>query len=214
MEDYVGAPEALRALEHDIDKAAGTRRWIWYDETTLHERVDAGWTPADAELSDLLRQAVWYDDAAIAKELIDLGANQNGAPDSSSLLMQVRSAEVACVLLKAGADPSRGGRHGGTPLQAAATRAGGHASAARRWRTGQSAERFLRPYAAVVWSTCRQRERPTGERVETSVRCPRQAAVQAGFRRRDRAGAPGARCAPGSSRVSLMTWVYSRCSST
>jgi len=122
VEDYVGAPEALRALEHDIDKAAGTRRWIWYDETTLHERFDAGWTPTVAELADLLREAVRYDDTAIAKELIDLGANPNGAPDRSSLLMEVRSAAVARVLLKAGADPSRGGQYGGTPLQVAATR--------------------------------------------------------------------------------------------
>jgi hypothetical protein len=32
VEDYVGAPEGLETLERQIDAAAVTKRWIWYDE--------------------------------------------------------------------------------------------------------------------------------------------------------------------------------------
>ena len=35
IEDYVGAPDALRAFEREIDEAAGTKRWIFLDGPAL-----------------------------------------------------------------------------------------------------------------------------------------------------------------------------------
>jgi len=40
VEDCVGAPEGLETLERQIDAAAGTKRWIWYDERALQERPE------------------------------------------------------------------------------------------------------------------------------------------------------------------------------
>ena len=43
VEDYFGAPEALKQLERQIDEAAGTKRWILLDAPTLEQLVRDGW---------------------------------------------------------------------------------------------------------------------------------------------------------------------------
>ena len=118
IEDYFGAPDGLKELERQIDEAAGTRRWILLDASTLAQLVRGGWQPAPAERAELFQRAVEDDEPAVVKGLIDLGADPNGSYFGTNTppLMMVRSAAVTRVLLAAGANPNAMNDNGGTPL--------------------------------------------------------------------------------------------------
>ena len=159
IEDYFGAPGALKQLERQIDEAAGTRRWTVLDGPTLEQLVRDGWRPAAEERAELLRRAIEDDEPAVVKGLIDLGADPNGSYFGTNTppLMLVRSAAVTRVLLAAGANPNAINDNGGTPLGWAAylapdvgqllLSAGAHVDA----RCGPR-----RPDAALARSVCRQ----------------------------------------------------------
>ncbi len=133
VEDYFGAPEALRQLERQIDEAARTKQSILLDEQSLEQLVRDGWTPSSEERSDLLRRALQADEVAVIKGLLDLGADANGTffGTNTPPLMLVRSAAAARLLLDADASPLARNDHGATPLQQSAH----HADDCRRpWK--------------------------------------------------------------------------------
>ncbi len=105
VEDYHGAPKALRDLERHIDEAAGVQRWIRIDAATVKEMSRGGWRAGGDEGLELLRQALTHDEVDVVSALIDAGVNVNGDDSSGTTpLMMARSAAVARVLIAAGAN--------------------------------------------------------------------------------------------------------------
>ena len=107
VEDYVAAPDAMAEFEREIDEAAGTKRWIFLDESELEELVRSGWSASSEEGATLLEQAIERDDTSIARRLIELGS-QLGGPARNPLpsLTSARSSSMVDLLVKAGADPN------------------------------------------------------------------------------------------------------------
>jgi ankyrin repeat protein len=105
VEDYFGAPDILAPFEREIDEAARTKRWIFLDEETLEALIRSGWSAAGEEGAALLQQAIRRDDIAIARRLIEIGADLNG-PRESRLppLLSARSGSMVDLLTRAGAD--------------------------------------------------------------------------------------------------------------
>jgi hypothetical protein len=107
VEDYVAAPESLEAFEREIDLAAGTKRWVFLDPAALEGLNHAGWSASSQEGAMFLRQAIGGDDMAIAKRLIELGADLDGPSDNRlPPLMSAASASMVNLLVEAGADPN------------------------------------------------------------------------------------------------------------
>ena len=104
VRDYLGAPEALKELEHLIDDTAGTKRWIRLDAQTLQQLVRDGWLPSRRTRTELLRKALQGDEVDMVKALLGIGADPNAASSRGKTpLRTVRSAAAARV--------ARGGRH-------------------------------------------------------------------------------------------------------
>jgi hypothetical protein len=121
VEDYVGAPDALKRFEAQIDKVARTERWIRIDEQTLREMVADGRAPDRQEQADLLRDALQHDDVAVVQALLELGADPNAEYHGGTTpLMLVRSPAAARALIAAGANATATSKTGLTPLGAAA----------------------------------------------------------------------------------------------
>jgi hypothetical protein len=118
IEDYVSGPKSLKNLEHQIDEAASTSRWIRLDEATLRQMIRDGWSPPAQERAELLRKALQDDDVGVIKGLIENGADPNGVyyGTNTTPLMMVRSAAAARVLLAAGAIPDARNDNGQTAL--------------------------------------------------------------------------------------------------
>lgn len=118
VEDYFGAPQALKELEQQIDDAARTKRWIRIDTLTLQQLARDGWSPSVEEGADLLRKALQYDEVDVVKGLLDIGADPNTAYNGTNTppLMMVRSAAAARALIEAGANPLVRNDNGWTPL--------------------------------------------------------------------------------------------------
>jgi hypothetical protein len=121
VEDYIGAPQGLKELEHEIDDLARTTRWVRIDEPTVRQLIRDGWAPSGAELTDLLRSALQYDEVPVVKALLEIGADPNIAfPDSNTpALIMVRSAAAVRALIDAGASPLAGTDGGGRLLRSA-----------------------------------------------------------------------------------------------
>jgi hypothetical protein len=126
VEDYVAAPDALGEFERAIDETAGSQRWISVDQETLAALLESGWSASGDEGARLLRDAIGRDDVAIARALIEAGADLEGPSDSRlPSLLFARSAAMVRLLVAAGADPNERpiGRVGGrTPLMETAHR--------------------------------------------------------------------------------------------
>jgi hypothetical protein len=106
VEDYVGVPDGLTKFEREIDEAARTRRWIFIDEGTLAALIRSGWS-ASEEGATLLAQAIGRDDIAIARTLIEPGADLGGSRENRlPPLLWARSGSMVDLLVKAGADPN------------------------------------------------------------------------------------------------------------
>src|SRR3954470_24713117 len=121
VEDYVGAPPALKELEDQIDQAAGTNRWVRIDEPTLRQMLREGHGPTAEERAELLRKALQTDELPVIKALLENGADPN-APyygTRTPPLMLARSGAAARALLQAGANPFARNDNGGTPLGSA-----------------------------------------------------------------------------------------------
>src|SRR5262245_33660488 len=119
IEDYVGAPEALKQFEKQIDEAARTKRWVTVDEPMLRQMVREGWMPSAEERTRLLRMALQDDDVAVINALLQNGADPNVILEGTSTtpLMMARSAAVARVLIAAGANPHVQSSDGDTTLR-------------------------------------------------------------------------------------------------
>lgn len=156
VEDYVGAPTALREFEREIDEAAGTKRWIFLDAPALEELARSGWSPSSVEGATLLRQAIERDDVPIARRLIDLGADLNGASKNLPPLMSARSKAMVELLVKAGANPnarSVGTVAAQTPLMTAAYKDAGVAEALLK--AGANLEDMEGGRTALWYAACR-----------------------------------------------------------
>jgi hypothetical protein len=117
VRDYLGAPEALKELEHLIDDTAGTKRWIRLDAQTLQQLVRDGWLPSRRTRTELLRKALQGDEVDMVKALLEIGADPNAASSRGKTpLRTVRSAAAARALLEAGAIPFAKDANDGTPL--------------------------------------------------------------------------------------------------
>jgi hypothetical protein len=118
VEDYIGAPQALKQLEQLIDDTARTKRWIRLDAQTLQQLVRSGWSPSVEERAELLRKALQHDEVDVVKTLLEIGADPNAAYYGTNTppLMMVRSSAAARALIEAGAIPFVRNDNGGTPL--------------------------------------------------------------------------------------------------
>jgi hypothetical protein len=121
IEDYLGAPDGLKALEREIDEVARTKRWIRIDEPTLRQMVRDGWLPSAEERNKLLHEAIGHDEQDVMRALLELGADPNGDffGANTTPLMYVRSAAAARILLDAGAIPFARSDRGATALLSA-----------------------------------------------------------------------------------------------
>jgi len=101
IEDYLGAPKALREFERDIEAAARTKRWVRIDERALRELARTGRMPAQSERAGWLRSALAYDDVGVVEELLALGLDPDMPLDESNTtaLMSARSAAATRLLL-------------------------------------------------------------------------------------------------------------------
>jgi ankyrin repeat protein len=107
VEDYVGAPDAIDEFEHEIDDAAGTKRWVFLDDEELEELLRAGWSASSEEGAALLHEAIRRDDLRIARRLIWLGSDLDGPPTKRlPPLLLARSSQMVRLLVKAGANPN------------------------------------------------------------------------------------------------------------
>ncbi|HEY1307984.1 MAG TPA: DUF6438 domain-containing protein [Vicinamibacterales bacterium] len=126
VEDYLGAPHALREFERAIDQVTRSQRWVRIDTQTLQELLASGWSPSEAERAELLRKALQGDDVDVVRMLLDIGADPNGEYSGeyyglkTTPLMLVRSAAAARMLLDAGSNPLAVNDDGQTPLRSAA----------------------------------------------------------------------------------------------
>ena len=100
--DYLGAPDSLKQLEKQIDEAAGTKRWVTLDISTLRQMIRDGWSPSAADHSELLRKALQEDNVAVIK------APPRARRRSECHLLRDRHNGVDVKLLvERGADPGR-----------------------------------------------------------------------------------------------------------
>ena len=122
IENYFGAPPALKELAELVDHTARTERWIRVDVRTLNQLVRDGWSPSSEERAELLRRALNYNEVDVVKALLAIGADPNGANNVTNTrpLMMVRSAAATRALLDAGGDPLVRNDNGGTVLGFAA----------------------------------------------------------------------------------------------
>jgi hypothetical protein len=133
VEDYVGAPDILAPFEREIDEAAGTTRWVFIDEEALEALTRSGWSASGEEGATLLQQAIGRDDIAIARALIDRGADLDGRRENRlPPLLLARSGSMVDLLAKAGADANErpvGRVAARTPLMSTAHKDAGVAEA-------------------------------------------------------------------------------------
>lgn len=121
VEDYVGAPEPLKILEHKIDEVVGSKRWVFIDATSVHSQCRLGWDLRGPEALMLLRHATESGDAEVVKAFIDEGADIDAAFKSIAPLQVARGAKVVRLLIGAGANVNAGAKTGlGPPLNRAA----------------------------------------------------------------------------------------------
>jgi hypothetical protein len=126
IKDYYGAPSGLKELEDAIDAAARTKRWIFVEDDTLDALVGSGWSAASVEGVGLLLEAVGRDDVAMARRLLEVGAQVtewSRAPiRKTPPLYLARSAAMVELLVAAGADPNERLNHSSlTALMVAAS---------------------------------------------------------------------------------------------
>ena len=77
VEDYVGAPAALRNLERRIDAVAGTIRWISVTPEVVLELQQRGWRADGDEGATYLSSAVSRGDITTVNALLQAGADPN-----------------------------------------------------------------------------------------------------------------------------------------
>jgi hypothetical protein len=124
VEDYFAAPDALGEFEQEIDRVAGTKRWVFLDEEAMDELTRSNWSASGEEGAKLLQQSIERDEVSLARRLIELGADLDG-PEEHRLppLLLATSGPMVDLLVKTGANPNErpvGRTSGTTPLISAA----------------------------------------------------------------------------------------------
>jgi len=121
--DNFSSPDALQELEREVDRTAGTHRWLYGDptkETIFAVKTDFLPKPGQTPLMDAASAGRIYQ----VKKLIDAGSNVNAVDASgwSALMYTVgrESSEIEQLLLQSGADPNLSSHRGETALMTAA----------------------------------------------------------------------------------------------
>jgi hypothetical protein len=105
VDDYVGAPKALRELENEIDRVAKTSRYIRIDADTVHQKARQGWNVREEkEAQRLLWEVVEAGDADAVRAFLQEGADPNQRGRELSLLQRAGNADVVRALIAGGAD--------------------------------------------------------------------------------------------------------------
>jgi hypothetical protein len=133
VEDYAFSPDALGPFELDIDRAAGTKRWVFLDDEALDELTRSNWSASGEEGAKLLQESISKDEVSLARRLIELGADLGGPADNRlPPLMLATSAAMVDLLVKAGANPNErpiGRVSEGPPLISANYKSAGYVEA-------------------------------------------------------------------------------------
>lgn len=125
--ETVGMPSIVRELEEAIDAAAGTRRWIEGNETTVSALIAEGSDLRGAEGARMLAGAAGAGKARMVAQLLGAGAQLDGQPAALPAAAGGGNLTILNFLLARRADWSRADLH--AALEAAA--AGGHFDAFR-----------------------------------------------------------------------------------
>ncbi len=102
IENHIGAPKVLSALEDQIDEVVCSKRWIYIDGPTLHERVQHGWNVNGPEARQLFLEAALRGDDQVARAFVDEHPDFNSWPRSP--FSGARSSKIVRLLISAGAD--------------------------------------------------------------------------------------------------------------
>lgn len=117
-----GMPKSVSALEEAIDEAAGTRRWVKGDASTLPALRAEGFDFGSWEAGDMLRESLRDGPQDLLLALIEGGALEDQADKDAALRMAATCRRSALVgpLLKVGARVDARGDGGETALLKAA----------------------------------------------------------------------------------------------
>jgi Domain of unknown function (DUF6438)/Ankyrin repeats (3 copies) len=99
------APTKLRDLEHAIDDAVNSKKWVSIDAETVHQKCNQGWDINGREAQALLLDAMSTGDADVVRAFIEEGADVK-KPILSPILCFARGKEIFELLIAAGADPN------------------------------------------------------------------------------------------------------------
>jgi hypothetical protein len=102
IENHIGAPQVLSGLEDQIDEVVRSKRWIYIDGPTLHERIQHGWNVNGPEARQLFLEAALRGDDQVARAFADERPDFNSWPRSP--FSGARSSEIVRLLISAGAD--------------------------------------------------------------------------------------------------------------
>jgi hypothetical protein len=120
IEDYVGAPDALKEFEALIDRTAGTGRWIRIDVENLERLFRDGPRPTMPALREMMRDALGANDIDVVEGLLKRGVDAKESPDGVPWLIFARSVAAVRALIAAGANPNATTNGGETALHSAA----------------------------------------------------------------------------------------------
>jgi hypothetical protein len=122
VEDYVGAPEELVALENRIDEVTNSRKWVFVDGETVREMGQHGWNPKSEEAEQYLVRAARYGYEDVVQALLEIGVNPNTPKEASTPLQNARTARTVELLVRAGGDVNASvrGEYGSNAIQESA----------------------------------------------------------------------------------------------
>lgn len=121
VDDYVGRsvgmPASVTELEHAVDFAAGSARWVNGDETTLDSLRAEGWDFHSRDAADTLARAIDLSSDDLVIGLIDAGAPPDGRADSPLFGIQEASrSALATALIRKRAAIARRLLDAGAPI--------------------------------------------------------------------------------------------------
>src|SRR5262249_2777849 len=75
---FVGMPTAVADLESEIDRVAGTPKWLRGNAETVESLKREGWDFTSADAASMLARVVAYSSLDCARDFIAAGASPNG----------------------------------------------------------------------------------------------------------------------------------------
>jgi hypothetical protein len=116
INDYYGAPAALKEIEARIDAVSRARDYVRPGAALARQMRLQGWRATDGDAAAWMARAVTSGDAETVKALLDAGANARAADaDGVTLVMKAAASgdpDTMRVLLAAGGDPTARDRSG------------------------------------------------------------------------------------------------------